>query len=59
MIFLLMWAVAWESRLTTPSRAVMEYASGNLVTTLHVITTAGSHYPDDLGNLDRTEETDP
>ena len=29
------------------------------MTTSHVVTTAGSYYPDDLGNLDRTEETDP
>ena len=27
--------------------------------TSHVVTTAGSYYPDDLGNLDRTEEIDP
>ena len=52
-------AVVWESRLAASSRAVTEYASGDLVTTSHVVTTAGSHYPDDLGNLDRTEETDP
>ena len=52
-------AVARESRLAAPSCAVTEYASGDLVTTSHVVTTAGSHYPDDLGNLDRTEETDP
>ena len=52
-------AVVREIRLAASSCAVTEYASGDLVTTSHVVTTAGSYYPDDLGNLDRTEETDP
>ena len=52
-------AVFRESRLGASSRGVTEYASGDLVTTSHVISTVGSHYPNDLGNLDRTEETDP
>ena len=52
-------AVARESRLTAFFTCGPGICSGELVTTSHVVTTAGSYYPDDLGNLDRTEETVP
>ena len=48
-------AVARGSRLAASARAATEYASGDLVATSHVVNTTGSHHPDDLGNLDRTE----
>ena len=53
------WALVRKSRLTASSCAVTEHASSDLVTTSHVMTTARSQYPDDQGNLDQTEKTDP